>query len=94
MWIIVSYFNGIDALYLRFLDGVVTREAWTPHERIMNRLLQSPFTKRWWATRMNLAFSDRFRAFVDGKLEQPVGDYWDAPTPEQLATGESQETGR
>lgn len=92
MWIIVSYFNGMDALYSRFLDGVVTREAWTPHERIMSGLLRGSLTQRWWATRMNLAFSDQFRAFVDRKLANPCGDYWEAPTPTQLATQREQES--
>ena len=72
MWIIVAFFHGVDAMYLRYLEGVISSEAWAPQERIVSGLLQSPFTRRWWATKQSLAFSDRFRAFIENKLASPA----------------------
>jgi len=86
--IIVAFFHGVDAMYIRYPEGVISPEAWAPQERIVTGLLQSPFTQRWWSTQQNLAFSDRFRAFVEGKLAgSSDGEYWQVAPAAQLEVG-------
>ena len=85
MWVVVAFFHGVDAMYLRYLEGVISPEAWSPQERIVTGLLRSPFTRRWWATGQSQAFSDRFRAFVDEKLSGSLeGPHWQVATASEL----------
>ena len=70
----------------RYLEGVVSKEMWTPHERIVMGLLRAPFTRKWWATEQNLAYTDRFRAFVNQRLgDSAEPDSWRMTSPDDYA---------
>ncbi len=87
MWTGIAFFHGVDAMYQRYAEGVISREAWAPQERLVTGILQSPVTRQWWATKQNLAFSDRFRSFIDDKLASGLdSEHWEIVAADQLDT--------
>ena len=90
MWIAASYLHGIERMYVSYLEGVVSKEMWTPHERIVMGLLRAPFTRKWWATEQNLAYTDRFRAFVNQRIgDSAESDSWRMTSPDDYAQSPS-----
>jgi hypothetical protein len=68
MWWQVSYLHMMEGLFRRYEKGLLSPEAWEPHERGLAGMFRSEFLPQWWATEMSRLYTESFRTYIDQKL--------------------------